>query len=109
MSNKNSDPHYTPSENSSTREAPRAMEKGTAAYKQMISDHNKNLDKYSNLPYAIGKPTKRSSPIRDVYVKCLCERVYAVNKNTCGIECNACKKYVSVSDLTIVNQTEVDD
>jgi hypothetical protein len=100
---------YTKQEDSPNREAPQAMERGTKAYKQMISDSSKQMDKYGNLPFTFGKPPKGTAPRRDKYVKCECGRISAVNKNTCGLECGGCKRYFSINEANIINPQKEDE
>ena len=95
-------------QDSPNRVAPNRLQRGDKKYKEWISNSNRNIDKYSDLPFTIGKPAKTTQARRDIYFQCDCGNITAVNRNTCGIECGGCKRYKSITEECILTEQDVE-
>lgn len=96
---------------SSSRESPNQMVRGSKKYKEWINKDSSKIDKYSNLPFTFSKPPKRTKHREDIYHVCgHCRHVTMVNKYTAGLVCPDCKRYSSVTeDSKFYNLEDLED
>lgn len=74
-------------------------EGGIRKHNERIHRESKLADKYGNLPFTFSKPSK---PPKTKYVECeVCGHITRAQKNTVGMICSNCKKYVSVKEVNM--------
>lgn len=74
-------------------------EGGVRAHNERIHRESKFADEHKKLPFSFSKPSRHK---KSKTVKCgECGHVVSVPKNTIGMICNECKKYVSVEEVVV--------
>lgn len=72
-------------------------EGGVKKHNERIHRDSRLVDHHKNLPFTFSKPTRGG---RSKFVKCTnCGYTTCVSKNTVGMICSQCKKYVTVEEV----------
>lgn len=72
---------------------------GVNKLNDQIHRESRFVDEHKNMPFSFSKPTR---PKKSKIIKCgCCGYVVSVPKNTVGMICKKCNKYVSVEGVVV--------